>query len=113
MNIVDDMLKQVNYARSKNKLSPIKLDKCLNTQAQRHTEYMARNRSMTHSGFSSRIKACNRSSGSENVATGQRTVKACMLAWLKSDGHYKNIMGRWTVCGVGMSNNYWCIIFSS
>ena len=52
----------------------------------------------------------------ENIAKGQKTPQAVMSAWMNSDGHRKNILGKsYTQLGVGYVYNngspYWVQLF--
>ena len=108
-----NLLQEINLARSENGLPELCEDTCLSSQAQNHALRMSKRRKMSHYGFYSRLSSCNKQSGSENVAVGQKTAKQCVKAWLNSMGHYKNMMGNWYVCGFGYHNGYWCAIFSN
>ena len=107
-----DLLTEINSARFKLGLSALQLDECLTKEAQNHCDKMFMTKRLSHDGFQERINNCGKGKASENVAQGQRTPKRCVRSWLNSPGHYKNMMGKWKVCGVGKTNNYWCAIFS-
>lgn len=47
------------------------------------------------------------SSAGENIAEGQTTPQEVVQAWLNSDGHCANIMGTYTVTGIGFFKNFW------
>ena len=109
---MDNLLIAINSARFDNGLSALQLDDCLTQQAQNHADKMARTGRMNHNGFSERLQNCSKNMGSENVAAGQSNATECVSAWINSTGHNKNMMGKWSVCGVGEKNRYWCAIFS-
>jgi uncharacterized protein YkwD len=53
----------------------------------------------------------------ENVAAGQTTVKQAFDAWMGSDGHRAQILGNFTVIGLGAAqgssgNIYWTLDFA-
>lgn len=43
----------------------------------------------------------------ENIAAGQDTAQDVMASWLKSSGHCSNMMGNYTLLGVGMYKYVW------
>jgi uncharacterized protein YkwD len=50
----------------------------------------------------------------ENIAKGQSSEQAVMDAWLKSEGHCKNIMGRnFREMGLGRAGNLWTQVFAA
>lgn len=50
----------------------------------------------------------------ENIALGYSTEETVIAAWLKSEGHCKNIMnGNFKEMGVGKESNYWTQVFGS
>jgi uncharacterized protein YkwD len=57
-------------------------------------------------------------SAAENVAMGQATVEEVMADWLRSPGHRRNILGRFSEIGVACATDaggtpYWCVTFGS
>jgi len=49
----------------------------------------------------------NFSSAGENIAEGQTTPQQVVQSWLQSDGHCANIMGGYTLTGIGFFKNVW------
>jgi hypothetical protein len=95
------MLCLVNKERRNNGLSPLGLDKRLESSAQKHSEDQARMRSMTHDGSDGsqpgdRVERSgfNWRSVAENVAYGYDGEEECMRQWMMSPGHRENILGR-------------------
>ncbi|CAG8672297.1 6040_t:CDS:2, partial [Scutellospora calospora] len=99
------MLKLVNAERQKNNLPA----------AQKHTDYMARIKMLTHKenlDIGARIKAqgydwtlCG-----ENIASGQKNEDEVMKTWMNSPLHRQNILNKgFKNLGVGYSSNgnYW------
>ncbi len=63
-----------------------------------------------HSGFKRRIRKAksqyeNSYRYAENVASGQKTPKQVVDAWLKSPGHRKNIEGDYNFCGLAVARD--------
>ena len=126
------LLEEHNSFRRNNGLQPLTMVEQLNRAAQRHADWMAVNRNMSHSekpgtqgfdatDFSQRIKREGYllSSGGENIAAGQRAVPEVMDDWMNSPGHRANILnaGFWNV-GFGVAKDtfghiYWCVVFAT
>jgi uncharacterized protein YkwD len=54
----------------------------------------------------------------ENVACGQRSVAEVMSGWMRSPGHRKNILGKYTEIGAACAIDtagtpYWCVTFGT
>lgn len=115
------MLKLVNGVRRKRGVPPLRLDARLTAAAQAHSNDMARRRRISHKG-SDGSTATQRSrrqgyqgQAGENVASGQTSVKAVMVAWMRSPRHRRNILNRaYKDLGVGYAKNgrwYWTQVF--
>jgi len=95
-----DMLCRVNKARKKQGLYALTLTNDLCNSALKQSSYMAKHKVMSHSGSggsspSQRIAKAgiaDWTSTCENVAYGYNSNAAVMAAWMKSPGHYANIM---------------------
>lgn len=132
-----DLLNAVNRARAAGatcgttKMAPAKAltwDSLLAKAAQRHSDDMASKDFMSHTGsdgssMSQRVSDTGydwRTVG-ENVAAGHRSVTAVMEAWMKSDGHCRNIMNpNFTEFAAAMTSNdrstygmYWTQTFAA
>ncbi|NSC21659.1 CAP domain-containing protein [Streptomyces albus subsp. chlorinus] len=72
----------------------------LERAAQRHSAYMARTRTLTHSGPGERRRPTTRAAAlgyrgglvAENIARGHRTARAVVARWMASPGHRRNIL---------------------
>ena len=122
------MLRYVNAYRSKNRacgsrtylaVKPVKWSCELAKAAKYHSDDMARNRRMSHTGsdgssMSARVRRAKfqgRYLG-ENIAAGYRSVPSVMKGWMSSTGHCKNIMnGNFKYFGHSMKSNYWTQVF--
>jgi len=114
------MLTLVNNARSKAGKGALKLSKTLCDSAEAHSSHMLRVNSMTHDdprgGLGSRIMASGFPSWScvsENIASGQTSVDDVVDDWIKSPGHYANIVSNSIYAGFGRSGNMWTQEFAS
>ena len=126
------LLEEHNNIRRNNGFHPLMMVEPLNRAAQRHADWMAKNRNMSHNetpgttgfdaqDFAQRIKneGYALSSGGENIAAGQRSVPEVMEEWLRSAGHKANILSPafWNV-GFGVAKDqfghlYWCVVFAT
>ncbi len=129
-NFQKEMLNAVNEIREKGcmcgneKMPPvakITWNEKLAKASQIHSDYMAANKTMTHTwqdgktapqrvleqGYTYRFVA-------ENVAYNQRSVNEVIIAWLKSPGHCVNIMSaNVTEMGAAVNSWYWTQVFAS
>jgi len=88
--------------------------------AQSHAEWMAQKRRLSHRGagnstHSQRIAGAGFESmaSAENIASGYSLPVQVMEAWMKSPGHKKNIRTPYSFIGMGMKDNYWCVVFAN
>lgn len=114
-----------NVRRSKAGLPPLFENPKLDAAAQGHARDMADRRKMSHRGGdgSSAFDRIDRQSyrfrlAGENVAFGFDDVESVMDGWMKSPGHRRNILGRFTEIGVGRAiakdgASYWSVSFGT
>lgn len=108
-----------NWERTRRGLNALERHQVLTTISQEHTQDMASNNFMSHTGSDSstvrqRIERAgiNLDTGlrgwGENVARGQRTPQQVVTAWMNSAGHRANILNEnFTHLGVGfVGGNY-------
>lgn len=107
-----EMLNNLNSVRRSAGQPPLRTNNRLNNAAQRHSDDMARNQFMSHTGsdgstMGQRITATGYSfsRAGENVARGQRDVSGVMNSWVNSPGHYGNIIGQFTEVGFGLATD--------
>jgi uncharacterized protein YkwD len=87
------VIELVNAERRRRGLPPYKISQRLMQSARNHASRMARSGRFRHSG----------SGFAENIAKGQRSPADVMRAWMKSPGHFRNIMNRNnTQIGIGV-----------
>jgi uncharacterized protein YkwD len=114
----------VNTARAGAGLAPVAWDARVATAAQAHSADMAAMNRMTHTG-SDGSDAGDRllragfdwRAWGENVATGQTSVQSAFDAWMGSPGHRAQILGGFTVIGLGAAQGsngliYWTLDFA-
>lgn len=99
ISVAQEVLNIVNQERQRAGLSPLRLQSQLTAAAQAHSNDMARNNFISHTGydgssFVDRIKRTgyNFRSGAENVAAGQTSSQNVMQSWMNSPGHRNNIL---------------------
>ncbi|WP_019498259.1 CAP domain-containing protein [Pseudanabaena sp. PCC 6802] len=102
---------RINQYRSRNGLSPLRLDERLSQMARSHSEAMADRRvAFGHQGFERRRKAVQKmmeySDIAENVAYSggiQRPTQQAVEVWLNSSSHRANIEGQYDTTGIGVA----------
>jgi uncharacterized protein YkwD len=80
--VIQDMLKQVNYERSRYRLAPLTLDLKLSLVAQRHAQWMGKTGSYTHSRYG--IPEC--------LHHGPKSVRNCVNGWFWSSPHRRILL---------------------
>ncbi|GMF17066.1 unnamed protein product [Phytophthora lilii] len=100
------MLARVNEQRAAMGLRALCMNTKLMTASKGHSNAMAVNNFMSHTGSDGSTMAARVTATgfkwtriAENVAAGQATVDAVMAAWMKSSGHRANILGDYTMFG--------------
>jgi uncharacterized protein YkwD len=100
---------QVNLHRMSLDLPPLVIDPVISAQAKAHSLAMAKTGSMNHDGFRERVDSVAQTisyrSAAENVATNMgydRPDTVAIEGWIESPGHYRNIIGRYDLTGVGV-----------
>ncbi|WP_348799945.1 CAP domain-containing protein [Flavobacterium adhaerens] len=74
-----------------------------------HDEYMIENNVVNHNNFEARSSSIIQTLGaknvSENIAYNYNSAQGVFDAWLKSDGHKKNMEGDFTHFGIAVREN--------
>lgn len=98
-NVQDSVVSDVNHHRTLAGLGPVVVDGRLTAAAQGHSDHMAREKVMTHTGSGSTTGGQRITNAgyewtmwAENVAAGQTTSAEVMNAWINSPGHRANIL---------------------
>jgi len=111
--IAQDIHQQINQYRQSQNLPPLKLNPTITQQAQQHSQEMATGQvPFSHQGFEQRAEKISQAvqyrSVAENVAYNQGysdPAENAVSGWLKSPGHYKNIVGDFDLTGIGVAQN--------
>lgn len=107
----------VNKARASRGLSAVEILPALNCAAARHAKDTGARGMCSHTGSDGsspwdRAKDCGTSANGEIIACGQGDATTAVNAWTLSPGHAAIMYdGGQKKMGVGMSNNYWVVIF--
>jgi uncharacterized protein YkwD len=121
----DQLVKAHNVRRAKAGLPPLFPNALLDAAATGHARDMAERRKMSHRGGdgSSPFDRIDRQgyryrAAGENVAYGFDDVESVMLGWMKSPGHRRNILGKYSEIGVGRAiakdgSAYWSVTFGT
>lgn len=104
---------QVNEYRQSQGLSPLKLDSRISNESRRHSQDMAEGQvKFSHDGSSQRFEAVGRHIRfrqiAENLAYNSGyadPVKQAVKGWIDSPGHHKNMVGNYSLTGVGVAKN--------
>ena len=114
-DIITDLEKsifdKVNQYRASKKLPKLKLDAQISKQARIHSQKMAKYEvPFSHSGFEKRVNTISISykSAAENLAFNSGyddPASEAVKGWLQSQGHLKNIKGRYNLTGIGVAVN--------
>jgi uncharacterized protein YkwD len=104
---------QINQVRQQQGLSPLTLDATISEQARIHSQNMADGKvPFSHEGFQQRVQAISvkisYSSAAENVAYNMGyddPASQAVQGWIKSPGHYTNIVGDSNLTGIGVVKN--------
>jgi uncharacterized protein YkwD len=124
-DVSDPLVKAHNARRSKAGLPPLFPNARLDAAATGHARDMAERLKMSHRGGdgSSPFDRIERQGyryreAGENVAYGFDDVESVMAGWMKSPGHRRNILGKYSEIGVGRAiakdgAAYWCVTFGT
>ncbi|ULJ71066.1 CAP domain-containing protein [Rhizobium gallicum] len=116
----------VNQLRAKNGLTALRVDPAASAAAIYQAKRMASAGKMTHlmgmaDSFGARVtKSGVQLPAAENIAAGQQSVDAAVTAWINSQHHLENMLGRYNGLGVAVAHNtssrnipYWAMVLSS
>jgi uncharacterized protein YkwD len=107
----DDVLKVTNEFRKSKNIAALEMNEEMNAVAQKHSQNMANGKvSFGHVGFAQRTdeikkKMKNCGAFAENVAFGVSTAKEAIELWKSSDGHRKNLLGKYRYIGIGIATS--------
>lgn len=123
LSYAEQVVKLVNEERAKHGLSPLTIDKSVESAALVRSKEIEKSFSHTRpngSSFSTALKeqGVNYMGAGENIAWGQKSPEEVMQGWMNSEGHRANILNaKFTKIGVGYyqnsnGTNYWTQLFT-
>lgn len=99
-SIEAEILVLINNYRVANGLSILNKLQTIKSQANTHTNYMIDQNKISHDFFYQRKEYLTQNANAvgvgENVAYGYSSAESVVNAWIKSEGHKKNIEGNFT-----------------
>lgn len=126
----EQMLQLVNQARSQERLCgdkhfsaapPLKLNKLLQSAAEKHAKDMAEKNYFDHYGLDGRDpferiedEGYEYSDAAENIHKGSKNAQSAINRWLKSPGHCANMMNpKLKELGMAGYKDYWVQVFGT
>ena len=113
-----DLANIINQERAAKGLSVLTINTALNCATKRHAADAGSHSSCSHTGSDGsspwdRAKDCGGSGNGEIIACGQGSPREAVDAWIASPGHNAIMFdGSNRTFGLGVSNNYWVVLFS-
>lgn len=110
-SLEDDILKYTNQYRQAQGKPALRSNAAVQEQAAAHSRNMSKGKvPFGHNGFNSRTKAVAKETGhvsaaAENVAYGHLDAKAVVQGWINSKTHRKNLLGNYTLIGIGTARS--------
>ena len=120
-----EMVELVNAVRAEHGMPPVQLDDRVSLAAQRHADYLASIRKLSHTGANGsdtgdRLHAAGFTwiAWGENVGAGLREPAVLVDTWLDSDAHRAQLIGEFRYAGVGVGVTpdqvpYWVLVLAS
>jgi uncharacterized protein YkwD len=105
------VFEQVNQFRETKNLKPLTMDSKISRECRKHSEAMAsKERPLGHDEFDERIKLIKipYSEVAENVASNRGSrdpIAKAVQSWIESTGHRENMLGEYSLTGVGVAQN--------
>ena len=111
--LVESVHRQVNDFRRLQGLLPLTLNPIISAQAREHSAEMARNgNAISHRGFAQRLQDIREKlpyrAGAENVAASvgyENPAQTVVEGWKNSPAHRKNILGNYSLTGIGIAQS--------
>lgn len=104
-----EILDLVNDYRAANGFVQLDNLDAISWQAEGHNQHMIEKGEVCHDEFADRYSALvntvKAKAVSENVAFGYRSAEAVVKAWIKSEGHRKNLEGDFTHFGISVEED--------
>lgn len=93
----------INANRARRGLPALTLDSHLTAVSQEWADYLAQNKILIHGDFAARIQAVYPATeAAENIAEGY-SANTLVTAWMCDKPHRDNILGPYTVIGIGVA----------
>ncbi|KAH7830897.1 putative cysteine-rich secretory family protein [Monocercomonoides exilis] len=102
-----EALRLTNEFRAKNRLPPCVWSKEIHEISKKHSQQMANHeKGFDHSGFEKRIHSLpfsTQNSGENIFRTNMEEglAEQAVSGWISSPGHRRNLLGKYTLCGIG------------
>jgi uncharacterized protein YkwD len=111
--LIENIHQQVNEFRQAQGRRALRLNSIISAQARQHSLEMARKGSaINHKGFGDRLKRIGEKlsfrAGAENIASStgyENPVRTAVEGWKTSPGHRKNMLGDFTLTGIGIAQS--------
>jgi uncharacterized protein YkwD len=112
-DLVGRVHREVNEFRRVHGLKPLTLDPRISAQAREHSADMVRKgKTISHSGFNQRLQEIGKKipyrAAAENVAASVNYKNPAQMAvegWKNSPGHRKNMLGDFSLTGIGIAQS--------
>lgn len=109
--LVNRVHRQVNEFRREHGLKPLTLDPIISAEAREHSAEMARSgKTISHRGFNQRLEDIRKKipyrAAAENVAAAvgyEDPARTVVEGWKKSPEHRKNMLGDFSLTGIGVA----------
>lgn len=114
------LLKKINEKRLKVGTSPLIVGAYITKLATDRCIEIDKDNILSHSGADDAFGLLMEEGASgvgENLAYGYRTIDSLIIAWFKSESHYRNLMNsNWEMCGIGIIKDekdryIYCVLF--
>jgi uncharacterized protein YkwD len=115
----EEALAPVNTFRATSGLEPLAAGRALSGIARERARAMARRGRLNHDGVKRLIETAGVGlPAAENIATGQPDTDAVIVAWSKSAGHRRNMLGEYRQFGLGYARveggrPYWSMVLAN
>ena len=111
--LVESIHQEVNRFRRTQGLQPLRLNPIISGQARQHSVQMAqKGRAVGHLGFEDRLRKIGEKlpyrAAAENVAVTigyENPARTAVEGWKTSPGHRKNMLGDFTLTGIGIAES--------
>jgi uncharacterized protein YkwD len=103
---------RINVVRAQYHRGRLAAASCPDYYAENWSSYLARTHRFYHRSMYTILRGCRATVAAENLAIGNASADAMVVAWMRSYGHRKNILdGRLTRIGVGAvyTHGYWVV----